>query len=264
MPDTWPTLLEDVGAFDPPDDLRERVERRRNHETLTAPRRRHPYRLLIGSIAVTAGVATVIVLLALAAHSHRSPVPPSVASQAEAVSIAKGDGYKVQAGTYGTHPLTCTHRRLDFGSILPGAPLAAGAIMPRYILSITDHKLHPIVHHYGPSGGGILLLLALPSAADARRCAAAGIYGAQHQPVLAPTPQGQQPGTTLHYKMFSPVTVDVNPHSANAPGYGSGTTGEFDTYIAQGRVLAIGTTYNEAQAAIAEADLRRLLSQIAD
>ena len=95
------------------------------------------------------------------------------------MSIAKSDGYKVQAGTYGTHPLTCTHRRLEFGSILPGAPLAAGAIMPRYILEITDHKLHPIVHRYGPSAGGILLLLALPSAADAKRCAAAGIYSAQ-------------------------------------------------------------------------------------
>ena len=136
--------------------------------------------------------------------------------------------------------------------------------MPRYILEITDHKLHPIVHgHNGPSGGGILLLLALPSAADAKRCAAAGIYSAQHQPVFAPTPQGQQPGATLHSKMFSPVTVDVNPHSANAPDYGRGTTGEFDTYIAQGHMLAIGTTHNEAQATIAEADLRQLLSQIA-
>ena len=119
--------------------------------------------------------------------------------------------------------------------------------MPRYILEITDHKVHPIVHgHNGPSGGGILLLLALPSAADAKRCAAAGIYSAQHQPVFAPTPQGQQPGATLHSKMFSPVTVDVNPHSANAPDYGRGGTGEFDTYIAQGHMLAIGTTHNES------------------
>ena len=264
MPETWPTLLSDVGAFDPPDDLRERVERRRSNEKLTAPPRRRRYRLVISSIAVTAGVATVIVLLALAAHSHRTPAPSSVASQAEAVSIAKSEGYKVQAGTYGTHPLTCTHRRLEFGSILPGAPVAAGAIMPRYILEITDHRLHPIVHRYGPSAGGILLLLALPSAADAKRCAAAGIYSAQHQPVFAPTPQGQQPGATLHSKMFSPVTVDVNPHSANAPSYGRGTTGEFDTYIARGHMLAIGTTHNEAQATIAEADLRQLLSQIAD
>jgi hypothetical protein len=256
MPETWPTLLEDVGAFDPPDDLRERVERRRSHEAFTAPRLRHPYTLLIGSIAATAGVATVSVLLVLAAHSHRAPAPPSTASQAEVVSIAKGDGYKVQAGTYGTHPLTCTSKGLEFGSILPGAPVAAGAIMPRYILSVTDHKLHPIVHgRNGPSGGGILLLLALPSAADARRCAAAGIYSAQHQ-------QGQTPGTTLPYKMFSAVTVDVAPHSAS--GFEPGITGEFDTYIAQGHMLAVGTTNNEAQARIAEADLRQLLSQIAD
>ena len=39
MPETWPTLLRDVGAFDPPDDLRERVERRRSQEKLTAPPR---------------------------------------------------------------------------------------------------------------------------------------------------------------------------------------------------------------------------------
>ena len=101
MPETWPTLLRDVGAFDPPDDLRERVERRRSNEKLTAPPRRRRYRLLIGSIAVTAGVATVIVLLALAAHSHRTPAPSSVASQAEAMSIAKSDGYKVRPARTG-------------------------------------------------------------------------------------------------------------------------------------------------------------------
>ena len=122
MPETWPTLLRDVGAFDPPDDLRERVERRRSHEKLTAPPRRRRYRLLIGSIAVTAGVATVIVLLALAAHSHRAPTPPPVASQAEAVSIAKSDGYKVQAGTYGTHPLTCNPQAIGIRVDSAGSP----------------------------------------------------------------------------------------------------------------------------------------------
>ena len=122
MPETWPTLLEDVGAFDPPDDLRERVERRRSHETLTAARRRRRYRLLIGSIAVTAGVAAVIVLLALAAHSYRAPAPASVASRAEAMSIAKGDGYKVQPTTHGIL-LTCNRTALDFTETQPYAPI---------------------------------------------------------------------------------------------------------------------------------------------
>jgi len=241
MPDTWPTLLEDVGAFDPPDDLRERVERRRSHETLTAPRRRHPYRLLVGSIAATAGVATVIVLLALAAHSHSTPAPASVASKAEAMSIAKHDGFMVQPTTHGIL-LTCNRTALDFTESLSHAPDPAGAIVPQYGLSINDRRLKSTVRG---RGGGILLLLALPSAADARRCAAAGIYGAQHY-------EGQTPGTTVPYRMFSAVTVDLNPPA-----------GEFDTYIAQGRMLAVGTTYNEAQATIAEADLRQLLSQIA-
>src|SRR6478735_7221790 len=252
MPETWPTLLADVGAFDPPDDLRERVERRRTHEALTAPRRRRPYRLLIGSIAATAGVATVIVLLALAAHSHSTPAPASVASKAEAMSIARHDGFKVQPTTHGIL-LTCNRTALDFMESQPQAPDPAGAIVPQYGLSINDRRLKPTVRG---RGGGILLLLALPSAADARRCAAAGIYGAQHY-------EGQTPGTTVPYRMFSSVTVDLNPHSANVPGYTRGTTGGFDTYIARGRMLAVGTTDNEAQATIAEADLRQLLSQIA-
>jgi hypothetical protein len=250
MPETWPTLLADVGAFDPPDDLRERVERRRSHEKLTARPRRRRYRLLIGSVAVTSGVAAVIVLLALAAHSHQAPAPASVASRAEAMSIAKHDGFKVQPTTHGIL-LTCNRTALDFMDAQPHAP--AGAIVPQYGLSINDRRLKSTVRG---RGGGILLLLALPSAADARRCAAAGIYGAQHY-------EGQTPGTTVPYRMFSSVTVDLNPHSANASIYPRGTTGEFDTYIARGRVLAVGTTYNEAQAAIAEADLRQLLSQIA-
>jgi hypothetical protein len=241
MPETWPTLLEDVGAFDPPDDLRERVERRRSQEKLIAHPRRRRYRLLIGSIAVTSGVAAVIVLLALAAHSHRTPAPASVASRAEAMSIAKGDGYKVQPTTHGIL-LTCNRTALDFTETQPYAPDPAGAIVPQYGLSINDRRLKSTVRG---RGGGILLLLALPSAADARRCAAAGIYGAQHY-------EGQTPGTTVPYRMFSAVTVDINPPA-----------GEFDTYIARGRMLAVGTTNNAAQATIAEADLRQLLSQIA-
>ena len=208
MPETWPTLLEDVGAFDPPDDLRERVERRRSHETLTAARRRRRYRLLMGSIAVTAGVAAVIVLLALAAHSYRAPAPASVASRAEAMSIAKGDGYKVQPTTHGIL-LTCNRTALDFTRRPTYAPDPAGAIVPQYGLSINDRRLHPVRGHNGLSGGGTLLLLAFPSAADARRCAAAGIYGAQHY-------EGQTPGTTVPYRMFSAVTVDINPPAASS------------------------------------------------
>jgi hypothetical protein len=238
MPESWPTLLADVGAFDPPDDLRERVERRRSHEKLTGPPRRRRYRLLIGSIAVTSGVAAVIVLLVLAAHSHQAPAAPSVASRAQAMSIAKHDGFKVQPAAHVF--LTCNRTALDFREAQPYVP--AGAIVPHYGLSINDRRLKSTVRG---RGGGILLLLALPSAADARRCAAAGIYGAQHY-------EGQTPGTTVPYRMFSAVTVHMNPPA-----------GGFETYIARGRVLAVGTTDNQAQATIAEADLRRLLSQIA-
>jgi hypothetical protein len=264
MPDTWPELLESVSAFEPPDDLRVRVEQRRSYEAAAAPWRRHASRWLIGAIAATAGVAAVILMLVLAAHSH-APTPHAVASQAQAISIAKRDGYNVQLGSPGIHPLTCTSRGLAFGTIQPGTPQVAGTILPRYVVSITDHKLHPLRDgSNGPTTGGILLLLALPSAADAKRCAAAGIYTAQHQPTSSPSTQGQNPVPTTPYRMFSPVTVDINPHSPNAAGFIPGTTGQFDTYMAQGHVLAIGQTYNEAQATIAEADLRQLLSQIAD
>jgi hypothetical protein len=177
------------------------------------------------------------------------------------VSIAKGDGYKVQLGTPGVQ-VTCTGRGLAFEDIQPRGPQPAGAIIPRYVLSLTDHRLHPLRSSEGPTDGGLLLLLALPSAADAKRCAAAGIYTAQHYPGPTST-QGQNP-PTVPYKMFSPVTVVINPHSPHAAGYPPGTTGESDTYIAHGHVLAIGQTYTKAQATIAEADLRQLLSQIAD
>jgi hypothetical protein len=264
MPETWPSLLESVGAFDPPDDLRQRVEQRRNREAAAAPRRLRVSRVLIGVVAATAGVAAVVLMLALAAHSRHAPAPRSVASQAQAVSIAKGDGFTVQLGSPGIHPLTCTRKGLDFGTIAQGTRPAARAIEPRYVLSITDRKLHPLRDgNNGPTNGGILLLLALPSRAAAKRCAAAGIYGAQHR-IAAVTQQGQTPGATLPYTMFSAVTVDINPHGAKAAGFIRGTTGEFDTYMAQGHVLAIGQTSNETQATIAEADLRQLLSQIAD
>ena len=207
MPETWPTLLRDVGAFDPPDDLRERVERRRSHEKSTAPPRRRRYRLLIGSIAVTAGVAAVIVLLERSpADLHQAPAP-GFGCLAGGSHVDRKTRRLQGAAHHARDSAHLQPHGVGLHGDPPERPDPAGAIVPQYGLSISDRRLHSVRGHNGLRGGGILLLLALPSAAGRRRCAAAGIYGAQHY-------EGQTPGTTVPYRMFSPVTVDINPPAA--------------------------------------------------
>jgi hypothetical protein len=51
-------------------------------------------------------------------------------------------------------------------------------------------------------------------------------------------------------------------HKAGAPGSLSRTDGQYETSLANGRVLALGLAYNERDSRIVQSDLARLASAI--
>jgi len=77
-------------------------------------------------------------------------------------------------------------------------------------------------------------LFVLPSARFAARCAQGGIYSQKHAEVRLGFPK------LWPYKVISPTTVEIGMHKSDAPGSVRGQTGEYDTYLADGRVFAFG------------------------
>ncbi len=63
--------------------------------------------------------------------------------------------------------------------------------------------------------------------------------------------------------MVSPVTMQTNMHQPKAGATVYHHDGEYDTYIARGRVLAEGLAYTGPTSRIVEADLARIASEIA-
>ena len=52
-------------------------------------------------------------------------------------------------------------------------------------------------------------------------------------------------------------------HKPGAPGAERGQTGEYETYLADGRVFAIGLAFNTHDSQIVQADLARIADEIA-
>jgi len=92
------------------------------------------------------------------------------------------------------------------------------------------------------------------TSAGRNNCAAAGLYSAQHgnppvqaDPNLVTTP--------FPHTMFSPISITYSP---DRPG----TRPEIDTYLASGRLLLLGLSQGQRQAALTERDLHELAGEI--
>lgn len=118
---------------------------------------------------------------------------------------------------------------------------------PSYTVKFGDRRV--------PGAG--MEVIVFRSARLAARCARAGVYSDEHTQV--------RPGSSklFRYKVISPTTVEVGLHKPGAPGSVRGQTGEYDTAIADGRVLALGLAQNTRDSQIVQADLARIAPQIA-
>lgn len=66
------------------------------------------------------------------------------------------------------------------------------------------------------------------------------------------------------YKLIDPTTVETYMHPAGSPGSANAAdTGLYETFIANGRVLAVGQAYNEPHSKLVREDLERLAAEIA-
>jgi hypothetical protein len=104
-----------------------------------------------------------------------------------------------------------------------------------------------------------MLITVFPDAAMARRCAEAGIYKDMHPPGY-----GGGPPAPLPRRLLDSTTVVINEHAPGVPGSSGGETGQYDIFLAKGRVFGEGLAYNEPHAKIVREDLERLAAEISD
>jgi hypothetical protein len=131
---------------------------------------------------------------------------------------------------------------LEFGPN-PGDPRHA-YVRPRYWFLVGDRRL-PVAAN--GSARVLMAVVVFPTAADAARCARAGLYYAEHMPT-GPAPSAQ----TEPYRRIDGTTVAWGDRPTN-----------FETYIARGQVLADGLAHNAHDSAIIRTDLLRLANQTA-
>jgi hypothetical protein len=69
-------------------------------------------------------------------------------------------------------------------------------------------------------------------------------------------------GKLLPYKVISDTTVEHGMHPVDTPGNTPGDTGQFETWLADGRAFAWGIAYNAHDSRIVQADLARLAHEV--
>jgi hypothetical protein len=96
----------------------------------------------------------------------------------------------------------------------------------------------------------------------AARCAHAGIYTAEHQPVNPDAVASGGRSKTFPYKVIAGTTVESHMHKRGLPGAVFPSDGQYETYIASGRAFAIGLAYSEDDSRIVQRDLARIAAEI--
>jgi len=128
---------------------------------------------------------------------------------------------------------------------------------PNYSLTFGDKRVPPAS---GNSARIAMMVVVFPDAATAEQCARAGIYQAMHTPVHPSNPLGP----FIPYKVIDSTTVKTHMHAPGASGFENREDdGEYDTWLADGRVLALGLAYNQPHSKIVHDDLQQLAAEIA-
>lgn len=205
--------------------------------------------------APLAGLAVVIAACGFAANSRGSS---STMTAAEALHQARADGFtrpgRASGGSY-----LCGAHRVDIGPANPTGQYADYQV-PSYGLEFGDRRAPPDKEDTAQIGMTVLMFRDANSAA---RCARAGLYVTQHQPVDSRGFSLGRPVKTYPYRMITPTTAETHMHGPNARGQVPGTDGYYETWLSYGRVLAFGLAYNAKNALVVRTDLDRIARQIA-
>lgn len=172
---------------------------------------------------------------------------------AQALRQARADGLRGPVRVAQAGSLRCDTRTLDFGPTQTTGRYAAYQ-RPSYGIEFGDRRAPPRADDAARVGMEVFVF---HSTRFATRCAQGGVYSQKHAEVRLGFPKLRP------YKVISPTTVELGMHKPGAPGTVRGETGEYDTYLANGPVFAIGLAYNTHDSQIVQADLARIASEIA-
>ena len=124
---------------------------------------------------------------------------------------------------------------------------------PVYTIEFGDRRAPPTSDNTGRIAMAVFVF------ADARfaaRCARAGIYTSEHYPVALGRLK------TLPYKLIARTTVETHMHKVSVPGEVFPNDGQYETFLASGRALAIGLAYTAHDSRIVQEDLARIAAEI--
>jgi hypothetical protein len=177
-------------------------------------------------------------------------------SPSDALAQVREDGFvKVQRETQPASWL-CDGNFSRLGPTTPAGKFA-DYVRPSYVLTLEDARVPATADN---SARIAMMVVVFPDAATAKQCAKAGVYGAMHRPVHPSNPLGP----FIPYKLIDSTTVETGMHAPGAAGFAnSEDDGEYETWIAHGRVFALGLAYNEPHSRIVRDDLQQLAAEIA-
>src|SRR3954447_10717194 len=199
-----------------------------------------------------AGLSALAAIGAAAAGCMGGGSHHSALSASAALAQARSDDFARPVQSRRPPTYLCAEHQFELGSSTSGR--YAGFTRPTYQLAFEDSRVHT-----GPGNASRILMLitVFPDAATARRCAAAGIYLDMH-------PTGTDAGSRLSRRMINSTTIVIDEHEPGRPGDSYlDDTGQYDTFIAQGRVFAQGLAGNVPHSKILRDDLERLAAEIA-
>jgi hypothetical protein len=205
--------------------------------------------------APLAGLAVVIAACGFAADSRGSS---ATMTAAEALHQAGADGFTQPALESGESYL-CDAHRIDVGPANPTGQYADYQV-PSYGLGFGDRRAS---FEKDDTGQIAMTVLVFSDANSATRCAQAGLYMTEHQPVDSTAFVLGSSGKTYPYRMITPTTAEIHMHGPHAAGQEPGTDGYYETWLSHGRVLAFGLAYNEKNALVVRTHLDRIARQIA-
>jgi hypothetical protein len=207
-------------------------------------------RILTGLLAIA---LVVLVAGVVAGSSSQATLTAS-----QAVDQARRDGF-TRPTLQGKGSYLCGAQRFDIGPADPTGQYADYRV-PSYGLELGDRRVPPDKDN---TGRILMLVLVFRDAGFAARCAHAGLYMTEHQPVDSSAFLLGRPTKTYPYRMITPTTVETHWHGREARGQVAGTDGYYETWLSHGRALAFGSAFNAKDAEVLRTDLDRIASQIA-
>lgn len=147
----------------------------------------------------------------------------------------------------------CAEREFELGTSTSGRN--AGYVRPTYQLAIDDSRVQN-----GPGNVGriAMLVTVFPDSATAKACAEAGIYVDLHpDPAFGGSAR-------LPRRQIDSTTVVIDEHKPGRAGDSfKDDTGQYDIFLAHGRVFAQGLASNVPHMRIVRGDLEKLAGEIA-